>query len=79
MNIGKPNSGRAVWARRSVFSIQCPKSTITSRSIGFLELHRTWKQLGGVDVLSLDAKSAEALMVLEEAWKEEVQYGEIEK
>jgi hypothetical protein len=35
--------------------------------------------VGGIDVLSLDAKSADALMVLEQAWKEEMQYGEIEK
>ena len=44
-----------------------------------MDRYRVWKQLGGFDVGSLEAKAADALVVLEEAWKKENQNGETNK
>jgi hypothetical protein len=66
-------SGRAVWARRDIVSLQCPKSVISAQSKNFLEQFRLWKQFGGGFPLWTDAKTADALLVLEEAWRVEEQ------
>jgi hypothetical protein len=65
-----PPSQRAVWARGDVLTTQCPKSIITAESLSFLDEFQAWKQLGSWDPSRLNAKSADALMILEEAWKE---------
>lgn len=65
--------GRAVWARRDVVASQCPKSVISAKSKSFLEHFRLWKQFGGGFPLWADAKTADALLVLEEAWRVEEQ------
>jgi hypothetical protein len=64
-------SKRAVWTRKAVFSVRCPKSVITAQSLHFLEQFRWWKQCGGGAIWEMDAKSADALMVLEDAWEME--------
>jgi hypothetical protein len=61
-----------VWARGAVVSERCPKSIITAKSILFLEQFRWWKELGG-DVWSMEAKSAEALLLLEREWRTEME------
>jgi hypothetical protein len=66
-----------VWARAGVFSLQCPKSIVTAQSLYFLEQFGVWKQFGGTSPWSLEAKSAEALALLEGAWRKENQSGEI--
>lgn len=52
---------------------------ITAQSLYFIEQFKVWKQFGGTDVLSMNAKAAEALMVLDEAVQVEKQRGEVEK
>lgn len=61
--------------RKGVFSVRCPKSVITAESLHFLEQFRWWKQCGGGAgaIWNMDAKSADALMVLEHAWEMEKQ------
>ncbi len=46
-------------------TFRCPKSIITAQSLSFIELHMFWKH-GGGDLWSLDAKSADAMLVLQE-------------
>lgn len=65
-----------VWVRGNVFSVQCPKSLITADSLRYLEVFGLWRQLGGVNFESLDAKTSDALMTLQRAWQEENQDGE---
>ncbi len=72
----QPANGKAVWARRDVFSSQCPKSVITERSLYFLEQFWTWKQFGGGTPWGLEAKTADAVLVLEKAWQMERQHGQ---
>ena len=62
-----------------MISSECPKSVITAQSLYFIEQFKVWKQFGGTDVLSMNAKAAEALMVLDEAVQVEKQRGEVEK
>jgi|KBSMisStandDraft_5_1062788.scaffolds.fasta_scaffold442223_3 hypothetical protein len=65
-----------VWARGAVISARCPKSIITAQSVLFLEQFRWWKELGG-DVWSMEAKNAEALLLLEQEWRTEMQNGKL--
>ena len=53
---------------------RCPKSLITAASIFYLELFHIWKE-GGGSLLPMDAKSADALLLLEREWKAESQHG----
>lgn len=65
-----------VWARGAAISARCPKSIITARSLLYLEQYRWWKELGG-DVWSMEAKNAEALALLEQEWRTEMQNGKL--
>jgi hypothetical protein len=57
--------GRPVFARRRTVSFQCPKSIITAQSLTFIEQFLYWKRCGG-DLWSLNAKSADAILALQE-------------
>lgn len=65
-----------MWARGQVICTQCPKSLISAESLSFLEQFRIWKAGGGESLLSLDAKSADAVLVLEQEWQKESERGE---
>jgi hypothetical protein len=56
---------RPIFVRRQTAAFRCPKSIITARSLTFVELFIAWKRFGG-DLWSYDAKSADAIRVLEE-------------
>ena len=71
----EPINKKAVWARKDVVSLQCPKSVISARSKMFLQHFRVWKQFGGGFPWWVDAKAADALLVLNEAWRAEEQNG----
>jgi len=71
-----PLDKRVVWVRGNAFAVQCPKSLITADSLRYLETFSLWRQLGGISLESLDAKTADALMTLQRAWQEENQDGE---
>ena len=67
---------KAVWARGGVITYQCPKSLITEYSYSLLEHFRIWKEFGGGVPWSMDAKSAEAVLLLEQEWRKEKQNGQ---
>jgi hypothetical protein len=71
--MNKPGSinKKAVWARKSIVSLQCPKSVISAQSKTFLEHFRLWKQFGGGFPWWADAKTADALLILDKVWQEE--------
>ena len=56
--------------------MQCPKSVITAESVYYLETFRWWKQLGGGCLWSMDAKAADAILLLEQLWEAENKNGE---
>lgn len=68
-----------MWTRRGVFAVQCPKSVITGESLHFLEQFRFWKETGGGSLMEMEAKDADAVLLLERAWQEERENAEIEK
>ena len=59
-----------------VVSHQCPKSAITATSLAFLEQFHIWKELGGLDLFALEARTAEAFLLLEREWRKEQKDGE---
>jgi hypothetical protein len=56
---------KPVWVKGKTIAFHCPKSIITPRSLSLIELFVVWKRCGG-DLWSMDVKSAEALLLLEE-------------
>ena len=54
---------------------QCPKSLVSAASLSYLELFQAWKEGGGANLLTLDAKSADALLILQKEWSAEGQHG----
>ena len=62
---------RPVFVRGSVLAFRCPKSTITPQSLSFIEQFVYWKKCGG-NLWLLDAKSADAILVLEEESLKEI-------
>lgn len=56
----------------------CPKSLISGASRYYLDVFSVWKRLGGGDVWSLEAKLAEAILLLEEEWQKERDNAETE-
>ncbi len=56
--------------------MQCPKSLITPQSLSFLEQFRIWKAFGGGTPWQVEAKAAEAMLVLEQALQMEMERGE---
>jgi hypothetical protein len=56
---------RPVWARGQTVAFRCPKSIITAQSLSLIEQFLYWRRCGG-DLWSLDAKSADAILMLQE-------------
>jgi hypothetical protein len=56
---------RPVFARGRTVAFRCPKSIITAQSLSFIEQFLYWKRCGG-DLWSLNAKSADAILALQE-------------
>jgi hypothetical protein len=54
-----------VWARGRVAVTECPKSYISARSLAWLEMFAAFKALGYPDAQALEARDAEAMMLLE--------------
>jgi hypothetical protein len=66
----QPDS-KIIWARAGIVAKQCPKSVVTAGSLRYLDIYRNWKVLGPGCSGSLDAKSADAIELLEQKWKAE--------
>lgn len=73
---GQESEPRVVWARKRVSTTECPRSFITAESVGWLEEFHAWKRLGHPDVLSVQARQAEAMLLLERELSEEVRRGD---
>jgi hypothetical protein len=61
---------RLVWARGKTVAFRCPKSIATAQSLNFVEQFLYWRGCGG-DLWSLDAKSADAILLLQEEVEKE--------
>jgi len=61
-----------VWCRRNVVATECPKSLITPQSAGYLELFWLRKRLADFQLDDMDARTAEAMALLEEAYCSEL-------
>ena len=57
-------------------TLQCPKSTVTAQSLSLVEQFRIWKEFGGGTPWSLEAKTAEAILILEKALQMEIENAE---
>jgi hypothetical protein len=57
-------------------SSRCPKSVITPQSLSFVEQFQIWKEFGGGTPWEMQAKAAEAVLVLEKALQMEIEHGE---
>jgi hypothetical protein len=68
-------NSRPVWARGPIVSRQCPKSVISSASLYWLEKFRWWKLTGSGPLWEMDAKCADALLLLNEEWQKEMENG----
>lgn len=69
-------SRRVVWARGPVAVTKCPKSLITPDSMELLERYSIWKLSGGGDYRKLNARHAEAFLLLEGEWRREAYQGD---
>jgi hypothetical protein len=56
---------RPVFVRGKTAAFRCPKSLITALSLTLIEQFFYWKRFGG-DLWSWDAKTADAILALEE-------------
>jgi len=56
-----------------VNSAHCPKSVITAESSTLLHQFFTWKGFGGGYLFEMDAKTADAMLILESEWQKEKQ------
>ncbi len=65
-----------VWARRGARAESCPKSLITAESLAFLEKFHAWRGSGGVNLLDIAARDAEAILLLEAEWRKEISYAD---
>jgi len=72
---GAAGMKRPVWARGNVVSFHCPKSVITAESLTFLEQFQIWKTLSGLDLFSLEARTADAFLLLERECRKEAKDG----
>jgi hypothetical protein len=58
-------SERAIWARKQVVATNCPKSSITSESLSWIDDYCAWKLAGGMDYRTMSARQVDAFCVLE--------------
>jgi type IV pilus biogenesis protein CpaD/CtpE len=62
-----------VWARHNVSTSQCPKSIISAESLTFLEEFNVWKRFGCGDARRMNARVADAIALLEDEWRRELE------
>jgi hypothetical protein len=67
---------RIVWARGETISKRCPKSIITADSLYFLAQFQLWKETAE-GLSGMDAKSADAVLLLEREWQMEEENGKV--
>jgi hypothetical protein len=62
-----------VWARHGISTQQCPKSLITAESLRLLEEFQIWKRFGCANIWAMPARTVEAISVVEDQWRKEVE------
>jgi hypothetical protein len=62
-----------VWARGGVSTTQCPKSIISAESLVLLEEFNIWRRFGCGDARRMNARVADAIALLEDELKREVE------
>ena len=68
-----PKSAPPVWARHGISTQQCPKSLITAESLRLLEEFQIWKRFGCANIWAMPARTVEAISVVEDQWRKEVE------
>ncbi len=61
-----------MWCRKGVSTRRCPKNEIAASSVSWLEAFQQWKLLGPAAFGELDSRTADAFLVLEGAYREEL-------
>ena len=61
-----------VWARKDTGISECPVSFITADSCDWLEQFHLWRMTAKASLLELPAKTGEAIALLENEWREEI-------
>jgi hypothetical protein len=56
---------RVVWARDRTSTTECPRSYITAQSWAWIEEFYVWRRLSSRSLDGLEAKKAEAFLLLE--------------
>ena len=59
-----------MWARGRVWVEECPTSTVTPKSVEWLEKFWAWKLAGAGELMALNARDADAFLILEQEWRE---------
>jgi hypothetical protein len=62
-----------VWTRGPIATDECPTSLITAQSVGWVEEFFVWKRLRLALPFDLNARMAEAFLILEEQLESEKQ------
>jgi hypothetical protein len=65
--------------RAGIMTTECPKPVITAASREWLQLFAVWKSFGAFDFLSMPAKAADAIALLEAESRRELQNVEIKE
>lgn len=60
---------KVVWVRGVVGVEECPKSLVTPQSLEWIERFLAWKFAGGGRIEGLDAREADAFLMLEREWR----------
>jgi len=66
---------RVVWAKGKCSTTSCPTSLITAQSLAWLEHYFAWRLSGGRDLARLEARTADAICVLENEVRSEGNHG----
>ena len=62
-----------IWGRHGVSTRQCPKSVVSAESLVFLEEFNIWKRFGCSDTRRMNARVADAIALLEDEWRRELE------
>lgn len=69
-------NGPIVWARGRTALTTCPTSYITAESIALIEEFHAWKLLGATSAYDLPARVVEAIFILENELRAELNDGQ---
>jgi hypothetical protein len=64
-----------VWGRRQTRIEECPKSFITGESLALIEEYAVMRRLGIPDSLDIEARKADAFLLLKDLVVKEESYG----